>query len=343
MVKKHNLYFFARSGPLCYGEIDGGGPTDYANIVGGRTEKFIELSEEWIKQISKVWKEYSIHNGGPVVFVQIDNEILSHKLYFPRFLKEKYGCSINKLNKRWKTNFVDFESIIKDDEAYEGKLNWYNCLDAMEYQTRYFPRWYVSSLRKMFEKYGTDVPLMTNNTFINRQDWYEMQKEVEFIGLNYYGYYLLPGDSYYWAYLTLSLNNNINNFPWSPEFQCGSSMMLFGPTPSQHQKLVTFFALASGMRGVNYYMFVERERWEGYCPVTENGKVRPEWFAHKHFFKVQKDIDWVNLRRQCSVGLLWSQEQYWRFIRSPTTCVVGVTMKKDFNPQDTLAKNSIAL
>ena len=313
LVKKHNLYFFARSGPLCYGEIDGGGPTDYANIAGKRTEEFLDLTEEWVEQISKVWKEYSIHNGGPVVFVQMDNEVMSHDLYFSRFLKEKYG-SVKSINKRWETNFNDFESIVKNKDASEGKHSWLNYMDVMEYQTRYFPRWYVSSLRKMYEEYGTDVPLMTNNTFFILQDWYELQKEVEFIGLDYYGYYLLPGDAYYWDYLTLSLNNNINNFPFSPEFQCGSSMTLFGPTPSQHQKLVTFFALASGMRGVNYYMFVERERWEGYCPVTETGKIRPEWYAHKHFFKVLKDINWVDLQRQCSVGLLWSQEQYWRYI-----------------------------
>ena len=45
LVKKHNLYFFARFGPLCYGEIDGGGPTDYANNVEKRTEEFLDLTE----------------------------------------------------------------------------------------------------------------------------------------------------------------------------------------------------------------------------------------------------------------------------------------------------------
>jgi len=313
LVKKHGLYFFARSGPYCYGEIHGGGPPDYARIVGGRTEKFIELSEEWIKQICKIWKEYSIYNGGPLVFIQIDNEILPNKIYFTKFLKEKY-TSIQELNKYWKTNFPSFESILQNKKAYEGKLSWHNCLDAMEYQTRYFPKWYVSSLRKIFKKYGVDVPLMTNNTFFSRQDWYSLQEEVAFIGIDYYGYYLMPGDSYYWDYLFLSLNNNINKFPWSPEFQCGSSMMGFGPATSQHQKMVTFFALASGMRGVNYYMFVERERWEGFCPVKNNGMIGPEWFAHKHFFKVLHDIEWIKLKRQCSIGLIWSMEQFWRYL-----------------------------
>lgn len=313
LLKKHNLYFFARSGPYCYGEIHGGGPPEYANIVGGRTREFLKLSEEWVKNICQIWKEYSIYNGGPLIAIQLDNEILPNSVYFPDFLKEKYG-SIKSLNKYWGTNFSDFDSILKDNKAYDGKLSWRNCLDAMEYQTRYFPSWYLSTLREMFKKYGADVPLVSNNTFFACQDWYTLQEESDFIGIDYYAYYLMPGDSYYWDYLYLSLNNNINKFPWSPEFQCGSSMMHFGPTTSQHQKLITFFALASGMRGLNYFMFVERERWEGYCPVKNNGMMGDTWFAHRHFCKVLNDIEWVKLKRHCSIGVIWSMEHFWRFL-----------------------------
>lgn len=113
LVHKHGLYFMARSGPICLGEIDGGGPPDYANLVGGRSDAFLELTEAWVEAVSAVWRAYSIH---------------------------------------------------------------------------------------------------------------------------------------------------ISNFPWSPEFQCGSGMMGFGPATSQHQRMVTFFSLAAGMVGMDYYMFVERER-----------------------------------------------------------------------------------
>ena len=313
LVKKHGLYFFARSGPFCYGEIHGGGPPDYARMFGNRTEKFVELSKEWIKQVSRLWKRYSIRNGGPLVFIQVDNEILPNDVYFPRYLKKRYG-KVDGLNSAWRSRFADFAGLLGDKKAMSGKYGWTNFLDLMRYRTMYFPGWYVSKIRDMFKEYGTDVPLMANNTFFSCQDWYSLQKQTDFVGVDYYGFYLLPGDSYYWDYLYLSLNNNISKFPWSPEFQCGSSMMGFGPTPSRHEKLVTFFALASGMRGMNYYMFVERERWEGYCPVTENGKIRPEWFAFKHFNKVLNEIDWVRMKRQCSIGLLWDMGNFWRYL-----------------------------
>lgn len=127
-----------------------------------------------------------------------------------------------------------------DEAVYTGRrnvgsyvasmgANWKSCLDIMEYKTRYFPRQYTERLVEMFQKYGTDVPLFTNNTFLFMQDWYELQKAAEFVGLDHYAYYLIPGDSYYWDYIYVSLNCNVSRFPWSPEFQCGSGMMGCSP------------------------------------------------------------------------------------------------------------------
>jgi len=324
LVHKNGLYFVARSGPVCLGEIDGGGPPDYANLIGKRSDQFLKLTQAWVEAVSKVWREYSIENGGPLILVQVDNEIGASKVRLKRFLEDKYG-SIEALNQAWERTYRSFDEVVEDDEVYSGRkggdsyarsvgANWRSCLDIMEYKTRFFPRDYAAKLVEMFRKHGTDVPLFTNNTFLFIQDWYEIQKAVAFVGLDHYAYYLIPGDSYYWDYIYVSLNNNISNFPWSPEFQCGSGMMGFGPATSQHQRMVTFFSLAAGMLGVNYYMFVERERWEGFCPVTENGKVREEWFAHRQMFRILQEVEWQSLSRQCSIGLLWHQEHFWDFL-----------------------------
>lgn len=321
LIHREGLYFFPRSGPFIYGEMDGGGPTDYANITGGRSKRFIELTEAWIEAVSAVWKEYSIHNGGPVIYLQVDNEICPADTWWGEFLQERYP-DIDALNRVWDTAFSSFQEAAGDQGVFRGRsdkiggVNWKSALDVMEYKTRYFPVTYGGTLAKMFRKHGTDVPMMLNNTFLFLQDWYAVQEAPEILsgGLDHYAYYLIPGDSYYWDYLYVSLNSNICRFPWSPEFQCGSGMMEFGPATSQHQKLVTLFSLAAGMVGVNYYMFVERERWEGYCPVTEDGKIRPEWFAHRHLFRVLREIDWVHLKRPCGIGLLWHQEHYWEYL-----------------------------
>jgi beta-galactosidase len=324
LVHKHGLYFMARSGPMCLGEIDGGGPPDYANLMGARSDAFLELTEAWVEAVSAVWREYSIHNGGPLILVQADNEIGSSPVRLKGFLENRYG-SVESMNEAWERSYASFDEVVEDKEIHDGRktgdsfarsmgANWKSCLDIMEYRTRFFPRDYAEKLIAMFRRHGTDVPLFTNNTFLFMQDWLELQKAGTFVGLDHYAYYLIPGDSYYWDYVYVSLNNNISNFPWSPEFQCGSGMMMFGPATSQHQRLVTFFSLAAGMVGMDYYMFVERERWEGFCPVTESGKVREEWFAHREMFRILREVDWAHLTRQCSIGLLWHQEHYWEFL-----------------------------
>ncbi|MFH1007762.1 MAG: alpha-amylase family protein [Candidatus Latescibacterota bacterium] len=328
LVHKNGLYFVARSGPICLGEIDGIGPPDYANVIderaGGRSQEFLDLTEAWVEAVSAVWKEYSIHNGGPLILVQVDNEIWPTPSRLKTWLMDRYE-TIQDLNAVWERSYRDFDEAAADKEVYDGKKmgdsyassmgsNWKSCLDIMEYKTRFFTRDYAERMVAMFERHGTDVPLFTNNTFPFLQDWYEVQKAVTFVGVDHYAYYLIPGDSYYWDYIYISLNNNVSNFPWSPEYQCGSCLMMFGPATSQHQRLVTFFALAAGMTGMNYYMFVERERWEGFCPVTETGKIREEWFAHRQMFRILKEVNWPNLDRQCAVGLLWHQEHYWEFL-----------------------------
>ena len=42
--------------------------------------------------------------------------------------------------------------------------------------------------------------------------------------------------------------------------------------------------------------------------------MRDEWFAHREMFRILKEVDWANLSRQCSIGLLWHQEHYWDFL-----------------------------
>ena len=48
--------------------------------------------------------------------------------------------------------------------------------------------------------------------------------------------------------------------------------------------------------------------------MTESGKVREEWFAHREMFRILREVDWAHLSRQCSIGLLWHQEHYWEFL-----------------------------
>jgi beta-galactosidase len=69
--------------------------------------------------------------------------------------------------------------------------------------------------------------------------------------------------------------------PFVPEFGSGIwSHHPRTPTPAE-QEFVTLAALMHGMRAVNFYMLVERERWQG-SPIKRDGAYRPEYADFYH-------------------------------------------------------------
>ena len=64
--------------------------------------------------------------------------------------------------------------------------------------------------------------------------------------------------------------------PFVPEFGCGlwsHHQRTF--TPEEHE-FVTLSAYMNGLKAINFYMLVERERWQG-SPITRHGDFRPTY------------------------------------------------------------------
>jgi beta-galactosidase len=64
--------------------------------------------------------------------------------------------------------------------------------------------------------------------------------------------------------------------PFVPEFGCG--LWSHHPrtfSPDEHE-FITLSALMHGLKAINFYMLVERERWQG-SPITRHGTLRPDY------------------------------------------------------------------
>ncbi|MFH1539399.1 MAG: hypothetical protein ABIH66_10605, partial [bacterium] len=69
-----------------------------------------------------------------------------------------------------------------------------------------------------------------------------------------------------------------SRLPFIPEF--GSGVWLFWkPLTLEDQKFTTPAVFMHGLKAVNFYMIVERERWYG-SPVTRHGEVRENYFEY---------------------------------------------------------------
>jgi hypothetical protein len=82
---------------------------------------------------------------------------------------------------------------------------------------------------------------------------------------------------------------------------------VFGSLADDHQRYITELALAMGLRGLSYYVFVERDDVQ-YAPISPIGKVRPR------LKEVSKAIALASAMRSDEqlrdIGLLWSLDHH---------------------------------
>jgi len=129
--------------------------------------------------------------------------------------------------------------------------------------------------------------------------------------------------------------------PISPEFGSGV-WHLWPPIDLADQEFTTRVAWMFGLRGANFYMIVDRDRWYG-APITRTGGVRRDaWnFYEKHFALLRRLEPW-RLRRRAPICLL-SPRDYER-LEAAATVVAPLSpmiFEAAVPPEDLCVESSI--
>lgn len=95
-----------------------------------------------------------------------------------------------------------------------------------------------------------------------------------------------------------------SRLPFVPEFGSGSWFdrgILLSP---QEEAFGYLYSFMNGLKAVNFYMLVERDRWTG-CPVQNDGTPRKEWGeVFQSLLKLLKENDIYKYRREPKILLL---------------------------------------
>jgi beta-galactosidase len=131
---------------------------------------------------------------------------------------------------------------------------------------------------------------------------------VEQAGVDVQGVDFYPTiDQHEYLYKQCRTLHGCSRFPFIPEMGTGSSPWN-GVVRLEDQVFTIPYCFMHGIQGMNFYMFVERERWYG-SPIAETGRVRPD---HKDFFqpflKTMKDIGISSLETPGQVVILASKQ-----------------------------------
>lgn len=278
---KRDLRVLARPGPFFYAEWRNLGIPDHVVAFHKHHPEFRRKAATWITAVMNELRPYL---GRLVVAVQADNEIdpmphfYGEDLGFADWLRRVYGDVAN-VNAAWGTTYARFEDATPTLAPFahhrQMPLERARLRDGCQYRydlATEYARWVVGEYRRN----GCEVPILLNTwPGVDAQHWRDLADLADFYGIDPYPTNECRDDYRYFRE-RLRLLRAVTPLPYLAEF--GSGIWHGMPRreyTADHYRLTALTALASGVRGWNWYMLVDRDNWHG-APINERGIIRPE-------------------------------------------------------------------
>ena len=296
--------------------------------------RFMTHVKRYLSALSDVIKSY-IYPKGPVILVKLDNGLLSlhpdrspenlnpfnqdyneHLInsMFPEYLKGKYE-GIKKLNQLYGEKHRDFKDVKPPGEMKISKLqNLVKYFDWISFKERIFAD-YVLKLKELYQSFDVS-PLFSADLFFSRDfslpfNWMALESDDFFTGIR-----VLWQNDYVKLARHLRYFATCCKFPWSSEFAVGARAdrpqdgEKYFPVSPQKVKFLLITSLASGIKGFNHYMFVERDHWYD-APLANDGTIRPSFDLVKKFNDLTEKIQLEDLKSFPQVGLANYRPYLW--------------------------------
>jgi beta-galactosidase len=338
----HGLYCILKPGPFILAETRGAGlPGWFINQFGEKVKMrnrkgeivasdgvnlfhpiYLEKVSLWYDQIMPLIARHQINAGGPVIMMQVCNEIgvfswLAHQADYGLGVKERFitylkrnFSGIVEINRLWQTNYNDFDGI---ELPPDGRLPFESKGDrARDYEWHRFWRTYYSDylrmLSKMARERGVTVPFYHNLpgwifgsgyefpvNITMYEDLFGDKSEIIF-GVDHIPEFLSHRnmhDDRIINDITAAMQGDKPLF--AAEFQCGSREYHVVTNP---RELELFYkaSIAHGLTGWNYYMFSKgrNPRHRGYSgdtfywftPLTPEGEKTSAYPLVKRMSKI---------------------------------------------------------
>jgi beta-galactosidase len=364
----HGLYCIVKPGPFILAEFRGAGLPDWfmdryreevkmrnskgeifpSDGVSLFNKKYLEKVTLWYDKIMPFLSEREISKGGPVIMMQICNEIgvfswLAKQADYGNAVKDRFisylshkFTSITEVNNLWGTDYKDFAHV---ELPPDGKLPYASKGDrGRDYEWHCFWRTYYGDYLRMLAGMARDrgitVPLYHNLPGWIYGNGYEFPVNITM-------YEDLFGDKSeilfgvdhipeFFSYRNMHDDRIINDITFAmqgnkpmfaAEFQCGSREYHVVTNPREME----FFykaSIANGLTGWNYYMFSQgqnpsRKGYSGrtfywFNPLTTEGEHTSAFPLVKRMSKIVKTSESliVNARRKAEVCVLFYPPYY---------------------------------
>lgn len=289
------------------------------------SEKFYKEVALYFDNLAPILKHH-LYPEGCIIGLQADNETCyffkdnaytmdysqdSIKLY-QAFLRDRYG-DISILNKKYGSNYKDFMDVYPPMEFNaqdKSELPYYfDWIRYKEYQVIYALR----RIARMWKDRGVNVPVYHNAAY---QYWTPMDvvsaedsEEIDVYGIDRY-----PNKEDYQDYKKMvKYLSGTSRMPFIPEFGSGVWYSFPKTFLPDEEEFTTMSVFMHGLKAINFYMIVERDRWQG-SPVTRDNRIRrPYYEFYKNFCEFVSKYKFYKYEKVRNIALMRDYD-YERFL-----------------------------
>ncbi len=350
LCRDMGIYVIARPGPYQYSEMKYCGlpgwlcenyPELLARDIKGKVmvkdsvsylhPAFLERVKKWFDVVCPLIARHTVNRGGPVAFVQFDNELTGiHEWFggwdyhpetmgfgredgrYARFLKARYD-GIHALNVAYETGFGGFMDVRPIDAASIRSIG--DRRRTKDYQDFYFLTIaeYAVQLTDWMREAGIDCDFIHNSANPGSNAFH--YETAVALGSRF----ILGSDHYY----NLDMDWNANNptpkyavsaflsneslrhmgFPPTVYELPGGSPSDWPPITPEDLKCCYMTNIAFGMKGFNYYVFTggynpeniggDGDVYDYQAAIAPDHKIRPHYYTQKEFGRFLRDHSWL--------------------------------------------------
>ncbi|MEW5796762.1 MAG: beta-galactosidase [Candidatus Zixiibacteriota bacterium] len=306
---------------------------DAYGVKGGYLPSYLHNNfqfhlRNYFKAFIETTKNY-VHPRGPVFMVELDYETSFGRMlnpdsadynqdvvaeYYPEFLRERYQ-DIKKLNALYREKHDDFDTVEPprkfddlDMKTYPKALDWFRFREFMLNE-------YLRVLEDTFASYTVE-PLLFRSLYFKPGDLLPAfnlvpEDRSPFLGAN-----IFPEGSYFDLANKARFLRAEYGFAFATSFSSGAAAAdpkreeEIAPIGSNVRRFYMAAGIAAGLKGMNHYMFVDRDYW--YCaPLRRDGTVTEAYDVVKNFNEGIETVEFDDLAPASSIAIIGQRLLYW--------------------------------
>jgi len=246
--------------------------------------------KNFFKSFIETTKNY-VHPRGPIFMVELDYETSFGRLlepdsadynpdvlaqYYPPFLESLYG-DIKKLNAAYREKNTGWETVEPPRKFtnLESK-QFVKAVDWMKFRQHILTT-FLETLEDVFTAYTVE-PLIFRSLYFAPGGLLPAfnlvpEDRSPFLGAN-----VFPGGSYFDLSIRARFLKSEYGFAYATSFVSGAAAEdpkreeMIAPILAEQRRFYLTASLASGFKGLNHYMFVDRDHWHG-APLHNDGTI----------------------------------------------------------------------